>query len=311
MKTSINIFVLVLIFFSRTNLILGQEDYTIRNFNLNIPIEIKGLSKDPRSLQQGYYKYSLEGFDFYAKDGNSFPLKSQGFNGVTNRNSPIDIVAELFYAWQTKNKEKLISLYSDASKNLAESTFSDKVFNNYSDVMVKETNPKVLMGYSYGKGFIVFNKFESLGIEQLYMEKKASGEYHIVPLNDTSVMNYNIHVFLNYLPKPFNKPRINLPKDTISLSEEIKIKLTVSQRANYIVFFFPKQNSPVFVNLPDMSGADLNSNPREIEFDITLGWFFENAGDNTFYAIESNFPISTVSERMIKEGVPIKFFLKK
>ncbi len=283
-------------------------EFKPKSFSIVIPSEVKGVAKDTIKERGDDLKYEFNGVYFKNKNEGLIQTQQNGFAGSTNRSTPFELVTELFYAWQIGSKGLIKELYTPESSDLFDARLPDSIFTRYQNIMKKEMQPRIVAAYQYKEGYMVITEFENQGMESVFCIQR-NNRYYIQPIEDDNTANYNFEVFLENSPEPFQKPTVELQNDTIGYDAQSRIKVGLTKRGNYIVLFRPDKNSAVFVNMPDNASADLNNGGKKIEFDITLGWFLKR-GKNVFYAIESNFPVRDVSERMIKEGVPVEVFLK-
>ncbi len=61
--------------------------------------------------------------------------------------------------------------------------------------------------------------------------------------------------------------------------------------------------------MKDNSKPDIDKSTSKISLKLTPGLFMKN-GANIFYAIETNYPVSIVTDKMIEQGIPVKVFIK-
>ena len=285
--------------------LFGQTipDYKPQNITINVPIEMMGVSEDILNQQGDYYVYTESGM-MLLNNKVLMPSAGLGFTGNTSRDNPFGTISIFWYGYQTGNVELLRSLLTPNGQAQLDAA---NYFDNFSEksAAVNEIDSIwFLAAIAIDDGVMVFTENKKYGIERNFL-RKVKGAYVIEPLNSEQydALIQNVILYLFYNPKPYKRPnRIQLA-DSVSISERSTCTARVAERGKYLILARTEDTpKPIFANVKDDSPTDRDQTPLEIAFPITLSYYLPK-GENEVYVVESNYPISFITQRFIDSAL--------
>ncbi len=279
------------------------------------PVEIKfsagftGLMNDPTHKigSELVYKYNGQLFD---KTDGQLPAKEDGFDGTTKRSTPWETIGELIYAYREKNFDKILSLYNLTTQDQLIALLAGDKKEKFLNHVSKITEAKILAGFEYKEGILVIYESKELGISSCYMLKKKK-KYVLASFNDDGPEAWNLSLYFKFKPEPITVPLIQTPLDSFGSAETKRIDFKLNKANNFITVCGDKLGQAVLYNLKDNSEYDLNPEPGVvgIDFNKTKSAMPK---EYTLYIAETNYPLTMVSEPIIKaaKGFTFKVYKK-
>ncbi|NTW33542.1 MAG: hypothetical protein HGB12_13125 [Bacteroidetes bacterium] len=290
---------------------MSQNKYPVfktESLTIAFPKYIDGCMIDSIHTKNDSLIYNINGQIFKSNAGHIMVI-SEGFNGATKKETPWETLTELVAAYQNKDVDKIIGLYSANSQNLITTLLkgdSSKVFLDY---LSKVKKVDVLIGFEYLNGYYAIIETD-YGIKSNYFIKE-NGVYKISALDDKGTMAWNLSLYCKFKPEPLLKPIILTQIDTINFKDNKDFSAKLNKKGNWLIIFKNNPGEPIMLRCMDnFNGMDMNNEEGLITVKIA-GKFFFKPGLYSLYIVESNFPATMVSETMIKNALKKDIFVKK
>jgi hypothetical protein len=278
---------------------------------ISMPAEWRDLMEDSAAVEKDRLIYRLNGQQFKGNDG-AIPLKSKGFTGVAQPQTPTELIAQYVYLLQSGDLNSYKVCFDPNLDKNSQKEISDS-FQELSTTFQKIESVKINLIFELKNGFYIFYQTDRTGLMNAFVTK-IKGRYYFAHLSDVAEDDEakinNLLRFTFHTPDPYLKPAFGSKIDTLLLSSQVKINFKLNRKGNYLIVFEPHQGASVISSIRDQSAADSNPGQQQVTLTLTPSSYF-NHGDVILYAIESNFPVSYVTETMIKEGVSQKVYVRK
>ena len=307
MKNSFNIF-LVLLFFSFPS--FSQNKYPVfktEPIKLSFPKFMEGCIIDSLNTKNDSLFYNLNGYIFKTDKGHIQTI-SEGFNGNSQKVTPWETLTELLAAYQKKDVNKIIGLYSANSQDKIKNYLTGERSSEFLEYLSKIKKVTLLLGFEYLNGYYAIIQTD-YGIKTNYFIKE-NGQYKLSALDNNGPLIWNLSLYFKYKPEPLLKPTILTTIDTLKYDDNKDFSVKLNKKGNWLIVCENYPGNPVIFkcldNYPDM---DNNNKDGIITVKITGKQFF-TPGLHSLYIVESNFPVTMVAESIIKNGLKKEVFIK-
>ena len=273
--------------------------YNAQNLTLQVPIEMMGTVPDSTFLVNDYYTYQVTGMNLMNAPI-LLPSVQLGFDGRATRNNPFGVIAQFWYGYQTGDVSMLRNLLTESGN----AQLDDKnFFDNFSEKSAATSTIDsiwVVAAIALEDGIMVFTKNKTFGIERNFL-REINGNYFIEPFSSDTYNRFiqNFTLYLFYSPEAFKRPTNIVVNDSVSIGQKTTFAARLSTTGSYLVIARSADvTKPIIAQVKDNSPVDRNDRSQRVEFPITLSYFLPK-GENEVYIIESNYPISFITQRFI------------
>jgi hypothetical protein len=282
---------------------LGLQAQNLPTFNskkvtLAVPAFLPGLMAD--SLNAVAKNDTL----FYTLQGQVF---ARGFavpvgNPYTTLSTPWQTIFTMADAYAKKNKQAIINLYEPSSKSKVQSLLQGSGGNDFlSSVSVAaKANLRILAGFVYKEGWLVFTKDDLYGLHENYIIKQGT-KYKLSALDDSSPVGWNVALYFKFEPKlPLPIAAITLPDSVRIESDTAVINLTVPSPRNWVAVFYGNPGSNAALLVQDNDINDFDKRPGKMTLHLP-GTRFLDKGNYTLYFVCLNYPVQRFSPNFLTQ----------
>jgi hypothetical protein len=290
---------------------IGQNkiaDFKSKNLELRFTKHLNGCMDDPDNTVKDELVYELKGQKF-DKEGYTVQTVNSGFDGVTKRSSPWETLTELFAAYQSKDAKKILDLYDPKSSQKLKTILDGPDGAAVLDAFSKVTELKILMGFEYQNGYLAVVDGKEIGVQLNYFTK-INNQFFLTQLDDKSPASWNIALYWKYRPEKLVAPILQTKLDSLSIKESKTLVFELGAPGNWITIFKDVEGQPTLFFLQDGSENDRNTSSKLVEIKMK-GASLITTGKYKLFAVESNYPIRSVSKKMIENATKFEFKVYK
>jgi len=234
---------------------------------------------------------------FYAMHGQVFKkgVKVAPGSAVTLA-TPWQTIAAMAGAYSKKNKQQIINLYETGSKSKIQALLQGSNGANFLSIVsvAANANLRILAGFEYRNGWLVFTKDDLYGLHENYIVKQ-NGQYKLSALDDTSSISWNLGLFYKYEPRPLVQFTDIVMRDSLLNTDSVTITLTAPIPRSWVAIFYDKPGGSVTSLVQDDALNDLDKRPQKMTIRVPGSAFIEK-GSYTLYFVCLNYPVQRFSK---------------
>lgn len=236
-------------------------------------------------------------------------LQLEGFSGKTDRKTPWETLTELVNAYKRKDYEKIMSLYSKVSRDDLDAMLAGDMKDKYLNHIGKIQSAQIIAGFEYKGGFLVIYQAKGIGMSTCYMTQSKK-KFLITAFKDDGPESWNLSLYFKFKPEPMKQPELITKMDSFEVSDSKSFSFRLSKPGNWLVVFKDKVGEGTLYNAQDGSNGDVNKEEGVMDVEFNSRKVSSNK-DYTLYAVETNYPVTMVTETLIKNAMRFGFRVYK